>query len=80
MISLAVARLTRHVDLGVLCLGSRRGRQLQMHGLVLGVICSGERDRCEDVERDLSVGCGVVDRLELAMAQGISIETGRDLR
>lgn len=66
MIGTGTDGLTRHVDLGVLCPCVRRARQLQMYGLILGVICAGKGDRGENVKRDLSIGRGVVDRLELA--------------
>lgn len=46
-----------------------------MNRLVLGVICAGKRDGSEDVKRDLSIRCGVINRLELAMMAKYVVNT-----
>lgn len=58
--------LTRDVLVGVSLFRALLARQTKMHRLVLGVICAGPRNRGEDVERELAVRFGVVDRLALA--------------
>jgi hypothetical protein len=59
-------RRTLDVLRSVSLLGSRDVRETKMNSLVLGVVRTGKGDGGEDVEGELAVWLGVVDRLVLA--------------
>jgi len=59
------------IRLDVSC--SIRFVDVKVNGLILSVVRTGSRDGGENVERENTIGCWVIDRLELTVIRKLSI-------